>query len=109
MAPETTQGYPSTTKVDMWALGIILYQLISSRLPFDSQNNLEFQRFIREKEPSPLPETVSPFIKQIISRLLEKNPENRIDADELVKLPEIEKYIQSMILKISKVDNDMAI
>lgn len=42
MAPETTQGYPSTKKVDMWALGIILYQLISSRLPFDSQNNLEF-------------------------------------------------------------------
>jgi serine/threonine protein kinase len=29
MSPETTKKIPSTTKVDMWAIGIILYQLLS--------------------------------------------------------------------------------
>jgi hypothetical protein len=35
---------------------------------------------IRESEPAPLPSTVSPFIKEIIAKLLDKNPETRLDA-----------------------------
>jgi len=34
MAPETIVGNPSTTKVDMWALGVILYGLFENLLPF---------------------------------------------------------------------------
>jgi hypothetical protein len=33
-----------------------------------------------QSEPAPLPSTVSPFIKEIISQLLDKNPETRSDA-----------------------------
>jgi serine/threonine protein kinase len=106
MAPEISNGLTGTTKVDMWALGIILHQLLTKKLPFESKNHLEFMRLIRENEPAALPEKVSPFIKNIISKLLEKNPDKRISADELVKIPEIEKYIQQVIEKVSKVDND---
>jgi serine/threonine protein kinase len=38
MAPETIVGNPSTTKVDMWALGVILYELFENVLPFVGQN-----------------------------------------------------------------------
>jgi serine/threonine protein kinase len=34
MAPETIVGNPSTTKVDMWALGVMLYELFENVLPF---------------------------------------------------------------------------
>jgi hypothetical protein len=37
-------------------------------------------KLISESEPAPLPSTVSPFIKEIIAKLLDKNPENRPDA-----------------------------
>jgi hypothetical protein len=37
-------------------------------------------KLIRESEPTPLPSKVSPFIKEIISKLLDKNPEARPDA-----------------------------
>ena len=39
MAPEMIEGKESTTKVDMWALGVILYELFASILPFVAENN----------------------------------------------------------------------
>lgn len=66
MAPEMILNLPSTTKVDMWALGVILYQLFSGKHPFDLNNFYETMKLIRESDPAPLPSTVSPFIKNII-------------------------------------------
>ncbi len=39
MAPEVMRGEKSTIKVDMWALGIILFQLITKKHPFDRDGN----------------------------------------------------------------------
>ena len=39
MAPEVMRGEKSTIKVDMWALGIILFQLITKKHPFDRNGN----------------------------------------------------------------------
>jgi serine/threonine protein kinase len=36
MAPEMVDEKPSTTKVDMWALGVILHQFFSNQLPFEA-------------------------------------------------------------------------
>jgi len=38
---------PSTTKVDMWALGVILYQFFGSKLPFEAANYFETMALIR--------------------------------------------------------------
>ena len=70
MAPEMIVKKRSTTKVDMWALGVILYQFFTHKLPFEAENNFDTMRLIRESEPAPLPSTVSPFIRKIISNLL---------------------------------------
>jgi serine/threonine protein kinase len=61
----------------MWALGVILYELSANRLPFDGGSKYLTLKLITESEPAPLPSTVSPFIKQIIAKLLDKNPEAR--------------------------------
>ena len=70
----------------MWALGIILFQLVASyNHPFPFENVFAMAVAIKDKEPdlTLLPETVSPFIKETISKLLIKNPENRPDAETL--------------------------
>jgi calcium/calmodulin-dependent protein kinase I len=72
-APEVISDMHPTTKVDIWALGIILYQLVNSlKHPFETKNNTAFAMMnaIKEKEPLPLPSNVSPFIKEIIGLLL---------------------------------------
>jgi serine/threonine protein kinase len=70
-APETMgkDNQESTSKVDMWALGIILYQLFASKNhPFEDKNNVYAMiDNIRYEEPAPLPTTVkSAFIKETI-------------------------------------------
>ena len=41
MPPEMIAEKPSTTKVDMWALGVILYEISANCLPFESSSKFE--------------------------------------------------------------------
>jgi serine/threonine protein kinase len=72
----------------MWALGIILYQLIASyEHPFRGENVFALAIAIKDNEPdlTKLPSTVSPFIKDIIEKLLKKNPDDRPSAQTLLE------------------------
>jgi hypothetical protein len=57
---------------------------------------------ITSEEPKPLPETVSPLIKGLISKLLDKNPVTRPDAKTL--LAEMRNYVDKIVTKVSSVD-----
>jgi serine/threonine protein kinase len=77
----------------MWALGIILYQLVASyNHPFPCENVFALTIAIKDDEPDLdlLPSTVSPFIKDTIKALLNKNPEKRLDAQTLIDKDEIQ-------------------
>jgi serine/threonine protein kinase len=47
MAPEMIVQKESTTKVDMWALGVILYQMFANKLPFEADNYFDTMLLIR--------------------------------------------------------------
>jgi serine/threonine protein kinase len=100
---------PHTSKIDMWALGIILYKLASSggAHPFESTNYHEMIKSITDKEPNPLPSTASPFIKRLIAALLDKNPQARPDADELIRMEEIQVYTKKIVSQVSVFDQLM--
>jgi NIMA (never in mitosis gene a)-related kinase 8 len=92
MAPEVITNESITSKVDMWALGIILFQLVSSyNHPFPCDNVFAMAIAIKDNEPAlaSLPPSVSPFIKDTIKALLEKNPKARPDAQTLIDKDEI--------------------
>jgi serine/threonine protein kinase len=75
IAPEVVNNKISSPKVDMWALGIILHQLLSSlNHPFESENAFAMMMAIKEKDPAPILKNVSPFIKETVKSLLNKNP-----------------------------------
>jgi hypothetical protein len=52
---------------------------------------------IKDNKPTPLPNTVSPYIQEIVAGLLEKNPENRLDAEALIIKEEIKVHIDKII------------
>ena len=52
----------------MWAIGIILYQLLSKgNLPFKASNPYDMPYLIRYKDANPLPVSVSPFMKELVT------------------------------------------
>jgi serine/threonine-protein kinase len=79
MAPEQFVTGHSSVQSDVWALGVILYELASGRHPFARPDAEEFQaiRAVQFLEPPDLSEIVpgiSPELKSVIEACLEKNP-----------------------------------
>jgi hypothetical protein len=72
------------------------FQLVASyKHPFPFDNVFAMAIAIKDKDPdlTVLPQTVSPFIKELITQLLDKNPLTRPDAQSLLKKQEMKVYI----------------
>jgi serine/threonine protein kinase len=69
--------------MDIWALGVILYQLLTRRLPFGSADDPELERKIRTRDPIPLrafrPD-VPKGLQKVCLRCLEKDPRDRYQS-----------------------------
>jgi serine/threonine-protein kinase len=80
MAPEQARGEPVSEKTDVYALGIVLYQMCTGQLPFDADTPLAIA-MKHTSEPLPRPTLINPNIPQevgkVLIRALEKKPENR--------------------------------
>lgn len=81
MAPEQGSGEPVSPATDVYAIGAMLYELLSGRLPFESTGNALAQLYRHVHEaPTPLQE-IAPQIPDgvaaVVMRALEKKPEDR--------------------------------
>lgn len=83
MSPEVCQNVPYTCSVDMWSLGVIVYELVSLELPFVSASLLGLIHAINREPYKELPGPAG----IIVSTLLAKDPTNRIKAAQLVNHP----------------------
>ena len=82
MAPEVFTGVYDE-KCDLWNCGVVLYLMICGQLPFPSPNDEEAEKAIRTQKlefPADLFEGVSRECKDLISKLMNKNPKNRLNA-----------------------------
>jgi formylglycine-generating enzyme required for sulfatase activity/serine/threonine protein kinase len=76
MAPEGFRG-KRNEQTDIWAVGVILYQLVSGRLPFEGTDWLSLMAAISTDEPAPLPQTAPAGIREVIERALSKERSRR--------------------------------
>ncbi len=78
MAPEQALGRPLDRRADVWAIGAVLYALLSGRPPYDADNPLATLNLLGSgRPPMPLPSTVHPSIAAIVRRALSFAPEQR--------------------------------
>ncbi|KAM0033978.1 putative calcium/calmodulin-dependent protein kinase CAMK-CAMK1-DCAMKL family [Helianthus debilis subsp. tardiflorus] len=90
VSPEALSQQKITSKSDMWALGVILYILLSGYPPFSAQSHLQKQQMIMNGNFSFYDKTwkkISSSAKDLISSLLNVDPQKRPTADEILKHP----------------------
>jgi serine/threonine-protein kinase len=77
MSPEQLRGLPADTRSDVWAMGVIVYELAAGRRPFAGQTNFDVSSAILHDRPAPLPSHIPSALQAAIGRCLEKEPERR--------------------------------
>lgn len=87
IAPELWLGEPATAAVDLYAFGVILYEMCTGEVPFDGDSPIALMRLHLDKVPTP-PIELNPHIpvwlNQVILKLLEKKMDNRPCSAEQV-------------------------
>lgn len=84
VAPESAEGRPQTSAVDIYGAGILLYELVTGRPPFSGGSALEVLHQHLSAEPR-RPSTVPDPLWTVIERCLSKNPDLRPSAENLAR------------------------
>ena len=83
MAPEQIQGGTVDTRSDIFSFGVLLYEMLTGKLPFRGEHEAAMMYSILNESPDPigkfLPEASSELI-HILNRALEKDPEDRYQS-----------------------------
>jgi serine/threonine protein kinase len=75
----------TTTKIDVWAIGCILFGMLYGKLPFWGNSEDEFAQSILKSKPKFDPKIpISLECKQILIKMLDKDPNKRLDILELM-------------------------
>jgi len=92
LAPEVIDSEEQDDKLDIWCLGILLYELIHKRTPYNAKNVMQLQREIRTQTIS-YKQGINPEFKAIIEQCLNSNPQNRPSAQQLLANPFLQNFI----------------
>ncbi|MEV0636824.1 serine/threonine-protein kinase [Streptomyces sp. NPDC050619] len=84
IAPESAEGRPQTSAVDVYGAGILMYELVTGRPPFSGGSALEVLHQHLSAEPR-RPSTVPDPLWTVIERCLRKNPDERPSAENLAR------------------------
>ena len=96
-SPEQAKGLPPSPATDIYSLGIIAYEMIGGKLPFEADESIELARMHREVAPEPLNELapdVPENINAMVMKAISKDPEKRF-ADGTAFLSALEEIRSS--------------
>lgn len=82
MSPEQAMGHTVDARSDLYGVGMLLYEMLSGSSPFRAQEVTEMLAKQITEPPPPLPDSISPRLRDLVMWLLRKDPDDRPDDAE---------------------------
>jgi serine/threonine-protein kinase len=89
MSPEQARGLAVDTRTDIWSLAVVLYEMLTGRLPFEGETASDVISMILYKEPEPVTHyahEVPLELERIISKALSKNQDERYQTSKELQI-----------------------
>ncbi len=89
MAPEQIEGKEADSRTDIFALGVLLYEMATGKRPFDGKSQVSVAAAILDKDPEPISRSrplLPPVLDYVVNTCLAKHPGDRFQRAHDVKL-----------------------
>lgn len=102
MSPELMQNIPYNTQSDMWALGCVLYEMLTLQPAFNARNMSALILKILGGSVPPVSQSYSSNIRKMMRALLDKSPERRPTASSILTVPWVEELISHKVKRMER-------
>lgn len=87
LSPELILERPYDSQSDVWAFGVCLYEMMALKHPFNANDMKSLMQRILKVQYEPAPLCYSSELRSVVSRLLVKDPQQRMKLTEMLELP----------------------
>jgi NIMA (never in mitosis gene a)-related kinase len=106
-SPELCRSKPYNDKSDVWALGVVTYQMMKLRLPFEARDMNELVHMVLNTKPSPPPSYFQKDFKQLVAGMLAKSPHHRPSVKQILAQPLLQAKLQELMALYGQQDDGM--
>jgi len=107
-SPERLETQHMDADSDLWSVGVLLYQMLANRLPFDDENRQRMERRIRTSSADPLPDAVPEPLRRIVLKILASNPSQRYPSAAALR-EDLERYTRGEPVEAKLIENDATV
>src|SRR5258708_33437397 len=77
MSPEQGRGLPLDARSDLYALGVLAFEMLSGNVPYNDDNPMTVIQMHMQAQVPPMPDSVPYSVQSVVRRALEKDPARR--------------------------------